>query len=204
MDCREAYPLMHEYLDGTLDDNGKRTLGRHLSGCPSCRDRLESLERTEAYLCMVALEPGAHLSDGFTERVMAALPEPGRMARFKRWMRRHPAASVAAVFALLMMGSFLSLWEGSEYMVLKGTDLDEVVIEGNTVIVPEGATVHGDLLVENGSIKVDGKVEGNLIVVDGNLQLASTASIAGQVTRIDQTIEGIWFRIKQFFSGFAR
>lgn len=204
MNCQDAYPLMHEYLDGALDDDGKQLLNRHLTACSSCRNRFERLERTEAYLCMIAAETSPQVSGDFTERVMAALPAPGRMSRVMRWMRRHPAASVAALFALVMMSSFLSLWKEEDQLVLKGADLDGVVVEGNTVIVPAGTTIRGDLLVENGTLQVDGNVEGNLTVVDGSLYLASTARIAGQVTRVDQTIESFWFRIKQFFSGFTR
>lgn len=204
MNCREAYPLIHEYLDGMLDDNGKQALKQHLADCSSCRSRFEELERTEADLYRSAAEFGQDISDNFTANVMAALPAPDRTARFKRWVRRHPAASVAIVFILVMLGSFLSLWEEEKQLVLKGADLDGLVIEGNTVIVPAGTTISGDLLVENGQLQVEGNVEGNLTVINGNLNLASTASIAGQINWIDQAIEGFWFRIKQFLSGFSR
>ena len=201
MECKEASLYMHEYLDGTLTGKLLTELKKHVLECQECRRQLDGLEQTEAFLRVV---PAPAVPDRFTERIMQALPKESKSNRFKRWIKRHPAASVAVVFLMVMMSSFLSLWDKESSLIVKGSDLEDVVIQGDTVIVPQGRTVNGDLTVENGTLQVDGAVRGNLIVIDGNVNLASTAAIAGQVTSINENIDYFWFRVKEFFSGFSR
>lgn len=200
MDCRDAHRAMHDYLDGTLEVSRLRMLKRHLSACRSCGSHLDRLERTEAMLFTV---PAPDAPDGLADRVLAALPKPSRRTVFLQWLKRHPAAAVAAIFLLMMMGSMATLWEKDPTLVIKGTDLDDVIIEGDLVIVPEGSVVEGDLVVENGRLRVEGEIRGNLTVIDGSVNMASTAHIAGQITSIDQALDYFWFRIKSFFAGFS-
>lgn len=201
MDCREASLGMHEYLDGTLAGNPLKELKEHIDGCSGCRERFNRLEQTEA---LIRIMPEPDVPRGLAEKIMMALPKPGRRTLIKRWIKRHPAVSVAAIFIMVMMSSFLSLWDKGGSLVVKGADLEDVVIQGDVVTVPQGSTIDGDLTVENGKLHVDGTINGNLIVVDSSYYLASTASIAGQVTDIHQTIDYFWFRVKEFLSGFSR
>lgn len=202
MDCKVASRWTHEYLDGTLTTEQGRQWQQHLRHCPDCRRYLDSLEQTEGLLRAV---PAAHVPESLTTAsIMEKLPRPRRSAVFKQWIKRHPAASVAAVFLLVMLSSFLSLWDRETSLIVKGNDLEGVVIEGSTVIVPKDRVVSGDLTVENGRLQIEGAVDGNVIVIDGSVNMASTASIAGQVTSINQTIDYFWFRVKEFFSGFSR
>lgn len=201
MRCSEAGRWIHEYLDGDLEAQAQAQLNRHLHECPDCRERLDRLEQTEALLHLVRVpEP----SDGLTERVMLALPRARRRDAVMQWARRHPAASVAAAFVLVMFASVLSLWNGETDLIVRGADLDGIVIQGNTVIVPSGYVVAGDLLVENGQLQIDGQVNGNVTVVDGSWNAASTALIAGQVKSVSEPIDYFWYRIKKIFSGFSR
>lgn len=200
MDCRDARRAMHEYLDGALEANRIQTLKDHLSVCPACRSHMDRLELAEAMLFAV---PVPDVPEGLADRVMAALPKPNRRIVFMQWLKRHPAAAVAVLFLFMMLGSVATLWEKDTTLVIKGTDLNDVVIEGDVVIVPEGSIVDGDLTVENGKLQVEGEIRGNLTVVDGSVNMASTAQIAGQVTSINQAIDYFWFRVKSFFSGFS-
>lgn len=196
MDCSEALPLLHEYLDGSLDLQEKTALKAHLTGCPACRRRLQQLEKVEALL---AAWPAPQTPDGLTERIMRALPPQRRINPWYRWVRKHPAASVAAVFAVVMLSSFVSMWGQDRELLVKGSDLQSVVIEGNTVLVPQGKTVAGDLTVENGKIQVDGNITGNVTVIDGSLITASTAHISGQVKQIDEAFGWMWYKVNQLF-----
>ena len=72
----------------------------------------------------------------------------------------------------------MSMWNDDTNLMVKGSNLQDV-IQGDTVIVPQGHTVQGDLVVQRGTLKVEGDVTGNLIVIDGTLNLASTAHISG-------------------------
>jgi cytoskeletal protein CcmA (bactofilin family) len=103
------------------------------------------------------------------------------------------------MFAIVMFSSFFSLWNEDTDLVLRG-DLENLVIEGNQVYVPPQQVVHGNLVVENGSIQVDGTIEGNLIVIDGTYALASTARISGDIKIVDEALQWLWYKTNQFFS----
>lgn len=195
MNCKEALPLIHEYLDGGLHGTEAKSLKEHLISCPACRGRMNELEKVEA---MIQAWPKPQVSPGLTERVMQSLPPVKAPKPWWRWVRTHPAASVAAVFILVMMGSFMSLWDEDSELLVKGTDLQSVVIQGDTVLVPAGKTVAGNLMVENGKLQVDGDIKGNIVVIDGSVNLASTAHISGQVTQIDQAFSWLWFKMNDW------
>jgi len=201
MNCKQANPLIHDYLDATLEGFELTELKQHLLDCPSCRKVLDGLEQAEACLRVM---PQPSVDDGLADRIMLALPRRSKVIQFRGWLKRHPAISVAAVFVVVMMSSFLSLWNSEQELMVKGNDLEDVIIQGDMVIIPEGSTVNGDLLIENGKLQVFGNIEGNLVVVDGSIFTASTATIAGQVTSVNETIDRFWFKVKEFMSGFSR
>jgi anti-sigma factor RsiW len=197
MNCREALPMLHQYLDGDLEGQEKKALKEHLLACMDCRRRLQQLEKVEA---LVQAWPSPQVPEGLTERIMSALPPEKRRGSWSRWFRKHPAASVAAVFFVVMMGSFLSMWDNDQELIVKGTDLQSVVIQGDTVYVPAGKTVAGNLTVENGKLEVEGDIRGDITVIDGRMNLASTAHISGQVTQIDEAFSWLWFKTGQFIT----
>ena len=53
--------------------------------------------------------------------------------------------------------------------------------------------------MKRGKIQIDGNVEGDVTVINGSYNLASTAYISGQVTMIDATVDWLWYRIKNMF-----
>ncbi|MFD2610815.1 anti-sigma factor [Paenibacillus gansuensis] len=199
MDCRQAISLIHEYLDGDLDAPGTAELNRHLAECGDCSKHFQELERTTALMSLVTPEKAP---DDLTARIMGALPAAPRkpQRRWTQWVRKHPAISAAAVFLVVMASSFASLWNQESELIVKGTDLSQVVIQGDTVIVPEGHTVAGNLTVENGQTQVYGDVEGDLTVIDGSMNLASTAHIAGHITQVNQALDWIWYKIGTTFN----
>lgn len=202
MNCKEAILLMHDYLDGDLTGPEAAQLKKHLIGCPSCQERYSKLEKAGALVS--SLKPVYAPSHMTTAAIMQSLPAPAKRSAWMKWPRRHPAASVAAIFFMVMLGSFLTMWNEDTQLVVHGSDLEQVVIKGNTVVVPEGHTVQGNLIVENGQIEVSGKINGNLVVIDGNYALASTAQISGDITSVNQAVEWIWFKLNQFVSMFVK
>ncbi len=201
MNCKQANPLIHDYLDAALEGPKLTELKQHLLDCPACREALDGLEQAEACLRVM---PQPMASHDLGVRIMSALPKQPRATQFKRWLKRHPAISVAAVFIMVMMSSFLSLWDSEHKLMVQGNDLEDIIIQGDLVIIPEGRTVNGDLLIENGKLQVYGNIQGNLVVVDGSIFTASTASIAGQVTSVNEKIDRFWYKVKEFMSGFSR
>ncbi|TNJ59509.1 anti-sigma factor [Paenibacillus hemerocallicola] len=202
MDCKEAILLMHDYLDGDVTGPEAAQLKKHLIGCASCQERYTKLEKAGALVS--SLKPVYAPSHMTTSAIMQSLPAPTKRSAWVKWPRRHPAASVAAIFLVVMLGSFLTMWNEDTQLVVHGSDLEQVVIKGNTVVVPEGHTVQGNLIIENGQIEVNGKINGNLVVIDGNYALASTAQISGDITSVNQAVEWIWFKLNQLFSMFVK
>jgi anti-sigma factor RsiW len=201
MNCKEALPLMHEVLDGNVKGSDAIKLKEHFLLCKECHTLFQELERTDA---LVRSLPPAGVPDDLAARIMAGLPPAKRRNSWTQWVRKHPAVSVAALFIVMMFSSFLSMWNDDHELMVKGANLDNVVIEGDTVIVPQGRTVDGNLVVQSGKLKVEGDVKGNLVVIDGTLNLASTAHISGHITQIDQALSWVWYKINEFFSQFSK
>ncbi|MDF2724715.1 MAG: anti-sigma factor [Paenibacillus sp.] len=201
MNCKEAILLMHDYLDGELPAPEAIELKKHLLVCPDCKERYAKLEKTEAII--TSLKPVQARCQLTSAMIMNSLPAPAKRATWVKWPRRHPAASVAAIFFVVMLGSFLTMWNKGAELVLHG-DIEQVVVKGNTVVVPEGHTVQGNLIVENGEVVVNGKINGNLTVIDGHYALASTAQISGNITSVNQAAEWIWYKANQIFTAFAK
>ncbi|PZD96864.1 anti-sigma factor [Paenibacillus sambharensis] len=210
MNCNVATSWIHDYLDGELPREEAIQLKAHLLACPACRSRFEQLERTEAYVqaafsadtrSLAGSE--AYNAAALTDRIMGTLPAAPQKRSWTRWLRNHPAIAVASVFAMVMLSSFITMWEQHGELVVRGTDLDQVVITGNRVIVPEGARVSGDLTVENGITEVAGEIQGNLTVIDGTLNMASTAKIIGEEKTINQALDWVWYKLKRTVNDLA-
>lgn len=203
MDCKQAASMMHEYLDSDLPEDQALALKSHLDDCEACRIKLNEMEQTDMLLFAAVKSSLPPVSDDMLERIISKIPRQRKQQTWLKWVRRHPALTAAAVFLFVMLFSTLSLWQSDDQLVVKGADLDQVRIEGHTVIVPEGTAIAGDLTVENGDTRVYGEVKGNLTVIDGTLYEASTAKIAGNAKIIDQALDWIWYRITNTFSEVA-
>jgi anti-sigma factor RsiW len=197
MKCNVAVMFMHDYLDGDLAREDSKSLHQHLSECPSCHTRYEALERTDALMSAL---PGIASPEGLGDRIMKSMPKSRRPTAWTSWVRRHPAVSAAAIFLVVMLSSFVSMWNQDQELSVAGPDLGHIQFEGNKVIVPEGVKVHGDLTVVNGDVQVLGELDGDLTVIDGNVApLASTAYIAGNVKTIDRAVDWFWYKVSSWF-----
>ncbi|MDD9267058.1 zf-HC2 domain-containing protein [Paenibacillus sp. GCM10023248] len=195
MNCKEALPLIHEYLDGDLQGPESRQLKEHLIACQACNALFKQLEKTEA---LVRMLPPVKAADTLTAQIMNGLPPMKQKSGWMDFIRRHPAVSVAVVFGAVMFGSFMSMWNDDTNLMVKGSNLQDVVIQGDTVIVPKGHTVQGDLVVQRGKLQVEGDVTGDLTVIDGSLNLASTAHISGEVTQVNEALGWVWYKLGEF------
>jgi anti-sigma factor RsiW len=194
VNCKEAITLIHEYLDGNLDKSRQSVLHQHIQQCGGCRKELCELERTDA---LVRILPKPEFPSGLTECIVRSVPVTRRQLRWLRWAKKHPALFAAAVFALFMTAGILFMPAQDAKLAVRGNG--HFIIDGDRVIVPEGERVEGDLVVEHGKVQVDGEVSGNITVIDGTVQLASSAHIAGEVQHINQTLDWFWFKIKDWF-----
>ncbi|UQZ33651.1 anti-sigma factor [Paenibacillus sp. PK3_47] len=202
MECKLAVSMMHDYLDDDLPDLQQRELKEHLLSCPGCRAKFKELEQTDM-LMFSLMHQNPVASDDLVNRIMGSLPQPKKEKAFITWIKRHPALTAASLFIFVMLMSSVNFWNEDRQLVVRGSDLEQVVIQGDTVIVPSGKTITGDLTVENGKTQVYGEVNGNVTVIDGSMYMASTAHISGQVKTIDQAVSWLWYKVTNMFSEVA-
>lgn len=189
---------MHEYLDGDLDKEQEKELKAHLHDCKECLQVFHELEKAIALV-----QSTSHISapNDFTQKVMSSLPKEKKTIGWNRWMRSHPLFVAAAIFFILMAGSLFGGWQEDKFAF---TNQPNLVVQDNTVIVPEGEVIEGDVVVKNGNILVEGEVRGNVTVINGEVingenYLASAGQVTGDIEEINQLFEWIWFTMKDGF-----
>lgn len=182
---------MHEYLDGDITKQHETALREHLKQCPSCKAHMNELMHVVAFIKSAAV---VSAPSQFVANVMSGLPIKSRPLKgVQRFLRRHPILIAAVVFCILISAALFSVFNQSgQFSVTKAPGL---IVEGETVTVPKGETIQTDLVVENGNLIVDGNVDGNVTVVNGQY-MASTANVTGHVEEIDEAFEWLWFRVK--------
>ncbi|ENH98068.1 hypothetical protein J416_02454 [Gracilibacillus halophilus YIM-C55.5] len=194
MNCnKEAIQLMHQYLDGDIKKEDEDRLRLHLQTCSDCQRHFHELKRTVA---LITSHTNLTTSSEFANNVMAQLPKEKKRMSAKRWMRMHPVFTAAAVFFVLMLGSMISAWgQEQELTYPKGKNL---VIENDTVIVPEDVTIHDDLEIKNANLKVEGEVKGDVVLINGDHLSASVGKVSGEIKQVDQVFDWLWYKLKGF------
>ncbi|MEC5425822.1 anti-sigma-W factor RsiW [Virgibacillus sp. C22-A2] len=204
MKCNKEYAeLMHAYLDGDLSSQQETVLRSHLENCEACQEHFHELRRT-----ITLIQSAEHIAapTNFTANVMRNLPEEKKRIKYKRWFKAHPIVTAAAIFFIFMISGVFSAWnQDSELVVSKQENL---IIKGDTVIVPEDVTVEGDLLVKNGNLIIKGTINGNVTLINGKLVdetiegeglMASVGGVNGELKHVDQLFEWVWYRAKTLF-----
>lgn len=189
--------LMDDYLDGDISQNDERQLREHLESCSDCRKLYQELSKTIAFV-----QSASHIQApaDFVQKTMARLPKEKQRAGVQRWFRRHPMLAAAALFCVLMSAALFTNFNDDQQFAF--TKQPNLVVEGQTVIVPEGEKVVGDLTVRNGDLRVEGELEGNVTIVNGQY-MASSGVITGEIEEIDKAFEWLWYTIKNGFKDAA-
>lgn len=183
---------MHEYLDEEIDPTNEMILREHLKGCKECETLFNEFKKT---IAVVKGTSRMQAPPDFTAKVMASLPKEKKKVGMQRWLRNHPLIAAASLFLVLMMGSILSTWnQEREFSVSKQENL---VVQNNTVIVPEGEVVKGDVIVRNGKLKIEGEVQGDVTVINGEKYLASAGHVTGQIEEVNEVFDWIWYHMKK-------
>ncbi|AMQ04782.1 anti-sigma factor family protein [Sporosarcina psychrophila] len=182
---------MHAYLDGDISRDEERLLKEHLDSCKECKEIMNGLTESIAFIGSAAK---IKAPDSFVNGVMARLPKEKSQAGVQRWLRSHPLLAAAAMFLILMSATlFSSYGNDQQFSVTKQPNL---VVEGQTVLVPAGETVKGDIVVKNGTLRIEGEVDGNVTVIRGSKYMASTAIVTGKSEEIDKVFDWLWYKIK--------
>ena len=209
MNCKkDVIKLMHRYLDGDIKKEDEDKLRHHLEDCSDCQKHFHELKRT---ITLIQSTENVPAPDHFTENVMQQLPTEKKHRKYIRWFKVHPVLTAAAIFFVFMFGGLFSAWNQDTKLTV--SKQENLIIEGDTVIVPEDVVVDGDLVVENGDLKIDGTVEGDVTLINGKLiqddegnldeenLMASVGEVNGEFESVDRIFEWIWFRTKNLFKG---
>lgn len=192
---KQIVHYMHEYLDGDIQEEAKKELKFHIETCAECKKHFAELKKTIALV-----QSASHIEApvGFTANVLALLPREGKKIGMERWFRNHPFLTAAALFLLLMSGGFASFFsqEDNHFAFTKNSELK---VENETVIVPAGTIIEEDLVVKNGNIRIEGSVEGDVTVINGERFMASAGSVTGEIKEVDQLFGRIWYEMKSLF-----
>ncbi|PAL10759.1 anti-sigma factor family protein [Peribacillus simplex] len=192
MNCHEEIiEYMHDYLDEDIKPEHKEVLREHLHDCAECRDYFHEMKKAVALV-----QSTSHIKapDDFTAKVMAQLPKETKTTGAKRWFKSHPFMTAAAMFIILMTGSVFSTYNQDEHFSV--SKQPNLVVEGETVIVPEGETIKGNVVVQNGNIQIDGEVEGDVTVINGHKYMSKAGNVTGSIHVIDQAFEWMWYKVK--------
>lgn len=200
MKCdEEIVELMHEYLDEEIDPQNEMILRNHLKSCKECETLFNEYKKT---IAVVKGTSRMHAPPNFTANVMNSLPKEKKQVGMQRWLRNHPLIAAASLFLVLMTVSLFSTWNHErEFSVSKQENL---VVQNDTVIVPEGEVVKGDVIVRNGTLKIEGEVQGDVTVINGDVTdvngekyLASAGHVTGQIDEVNQLFDWIWYHMKK-------
>ncbi|MEO2075833.1 MAG: anti-sigma factor [Bacillus sp. (in: firmicutes)] len=184
--------LMHEFLDEEIEPEKEQILRDHLKSCAECDAIFHELKRTIAFV-----KSTSHMQapDDFTANVLARLPKEKKQISMQRWLKNHPILAAASVFVVLMLGSLFSTWnQDQEFAVSKQKNL---IVKNNTVIVPKGEVVKGDVTVRNGKLKIEGEVQGDVTVIHGEKYLASAGHVTGKIEEVNEVFDWIWYHMKK-------
>lgn len=184
--------FIHESLDGTIRKEDEQVLNEHLHQCMSCQNLMAELKET--ILFIEKAEPVA-APNGFVNNVMAQLPKQKSQANIQKWLRKHPLLSAAALFFILMSATLFSNYGNDDQFSF--TKQPNLIVEGETVIVPEGQVIQGDIIVKNGELRIEGEVDGNVTVIKGSKYMASTAVVTGTSAEINEVFDWLWFKMKE-------
>lgn len=190
--CQEpVIHLMHAYLDGDISREDEQLLQKHLADCEHCREMMDEFKMSALFLKDAA---PIQAPEGFVSGVMARLPKEKSQAGFQRLLRRHPLVAAAALFLILMSATLFSSFGNNQQFSF--TKQPNLIVEGETVVVPAGEVVKGDIVVKNGNLRIEGEVDGNVTVIRGSKYMASTAVVTGKSEEIDQAFDWLWYKIK--------
>jgi anti-sigma factor RsiW len=206
MNCKEeAIALMHQYLDGELYKEDERRLRDHLHTCPTCQGHFHELKRTTT---LIKNTTPVSAPPRFTANVMANLPKEKKRKNYVRRLQRHPILTAAAIFFVLMFSGIFTAWNQDQQVTV--SKQENLEIRDHTVIVPEGVTVQGDLVVRNGDLRIQGKVDGDITIINGDiidetpegnksdqLDRNNLRAYSGELTEVNQVYEWIWYHTKK-------
>ncbi len=190
MNCSEAIYLMHDYFDDDIDEYLMHELFEHSNNCITCKAHFNELKMTNQLLKQL---PKERLSSDITFKILESIPGKKKV---RNWATKYPVVAAASIFLFLFSISLVSyVVPSNEFKIVSGNE-QNLIVNGNEVIIPKGQEVLGDIIIENGNLQIDGEVKGNVTVFNGEIFMANASQVNGRTYQIDQIFERIWYQIK--------
>jgi anti-sigma factor RsiW len=130
MNCADFEILLCDYLDGTLDQQRRQDLERHMEACPLCAELAADVRGAVSLVDRAAaVEPPAEL----LTRILHVIPGNNAAGKRPWWRRRwiepilQPRYAMGMAMTVLSF-SMLARFAGIEPRQLKPSDLDPVKI----------------------------------------------------------------------------
>jgi hypothetical protein len=123
MECKKAYDLIHEVIDGTARGSDRVAVKRHVARCDRCAEKFHAQRSLMGYLDKLGVE---EVPAGFGERVIGYLkstgrivetvtahePERGALGRIFDWLPASFRVPVGVAAALLVVFAIFSIASG--------------------------------------------------------------------------------------------
>lgn len=123
MECKKAYDLIHEVIDGTARGSDRVAVKRHVARCERCAEKFHAQRSLMGYLNQL---DGEEVPAGFGERVIGYLkstgrivetvsahePERGALGRIFDWLPAPLRVPVGAAAVILVVFSVFSIASG--------------------------------------------------------------------------------------------
>lgn len=186
---------MHEYFDEEISPDNEKKLTDHLNSCSECFAYFQQLKKAVTF---IQGSSQIQAPVNFAANVMAKLPPVRRKVGFQSWMKLHPLMTAASVFLVLMTGSLVSSWQNDHKFSV--TNQSNLVVQNHKVIVPEGKVVKGDVIVRNGELRIEGEVQGDVTVINGDHYLASAGHVTGEIEEVNKVFDWLWYQMKRTYN----
>lgn len=177
VDCSKYRQLALEQDTTPLPKATIAAMKEHAHLCVPCHGYAAQLREIEQGLkCLAIVKAPAD----FTRTLVKCLPstEQGSTA-WSLWR----AVGVAAIILLFFGFPTYMLLEHPQPFVESNDARAPVHIVGQNVIVPEDVVVNGDLRVYHASLRVLGRVEGNVYLISSEHSLGEEGRVRGQIVR---------------------
>ncbi|PKR77555.1 hypothetical protein CEY16_06340 [Halalkalibacillus sediminis] len=190
----EQHSRIHRYFDREMTHSEEIELKHHLMECEECQRDFQELKKVHDDLsAMESIEA----PDDLKSNIMQQLPEQTKVKRYSKSLKEHPFITAAAVFLLMMFATCIVQYQADQQISL--SKHENVKIEGDTVIVPEGEVIEGDFVVKNANVVLKGRVNGNLTLVNSTLIDEESHHFEGTFSSVNHHVTGDVIEVNEFF-----
>jgi len=178
MDCSKYRQFACEPDTTSLPKATIDAMKEHAHLCAPCQDYAAQIREIEQGLkCLALVKAPAD----FTRTLVKCLPATGQgSTAWSLWRM----VGVAAIILLFFGFPTYMLLEHPQTFVESNDVRAAVRIVGQNVIVPEDVVVKGDLRVYHASLRVLGRVDGNVYLVSSEHSLGESGRVRGQIVRL--------------------